>query len=694
MKKYLYLLFVSGGLSCTGLLVVPTTAQVAPDYQTTIFNNAVRFRAASAPISIRDFGQVQPHLFSGNFTVEFWAKVSPDFIASPQGLLHQPEGSISVGLISFCTNPECSETEDLPQISFQIHITNPENDSYYCFAPIPGYNEWFHVALVADHISTSPGEMHIFINGRKQPGSVRAPGLPEYIRLSDKPLIIGDGIRNLQLDELRMWNIPKLESGVQATMNEETSPYINGLVAYYDFNEPDGSGINRVVPNKSRGAGSPTSDSNGLFAARMGADQYGLGVYPEFRLGKTFVALQPGDWHDPIVWAEGEVPDASEVVTIDLAGSGDLVLPGPVYATSVVFKNGRIRTNDHTFTTSVPTAGSRQESYIITDGETGGYELREGGSTYCTMPVGNDSEYLPLKIRRGGSGHTFFATARVKPTGTAIPDAEAALNVPWELTAQTYVPDAPGGPFNVKFHWYESNEGAAFDRQRVYIANYHNGVWQKLGTGEAASDLGNGMYAIAVDVTEFSEFTGSSSESSLPVTLEHFRGSMEKNVPVLRWATTYESNSERFNVERSSNGRNWTTVGSVLAGRESTDYKEYQFADITPVTGIAPRYYRLKMVDSGGAFTYSTIIRIDQKPNEDQVLLVYPNAASDRVFISENYLPAITSVRFFTLTGTLVKEASPDVRGIRVSDLPEGMYLLRVIFSDGATAARRLLVKK
>ncbi len=565
MKKHVSLFCLAG---LVGSLTVSHTlsGQTTPDYNTGVFGNSVKFRAAGAPLSISQFGTTKEFFFGGTFTVEFWAKVTPDYASGSSQWIQQEDGSISVGLVNFCTDYTCTELAPLPNIIFSLFSEADDTGpgEFSCFAEIPAYNEWFHVALVCNqNFGDSPatnepgfGQMNIFING--YPAGIPLPAPPvNTVRYSDKPLLIGHHARNFFIDELRLWEIAKLGTGIRARMNQETETNASGLVAYYSFNAPAtpaGSGAGKTFPNLSTGAGSPGSDLNGS----MGANPFGFSIYPEFRQDRTFIATSGGDWNDPAIWGDGSqgIPDADETVTIDLPSAYDeIVLRGPLYANSIVFKNGRILTNGFMLNTYTVTAGASRYSYIVTDngddlGE-GMYRISEAGWTYALLPIGNAQDYLPIKIRNGGSGnsgYTFYAEARVKDLMTSIIEPDAALDVPWELKAGV-LSEGVQIDYQVKFHWYAHNEGRDFDRNQVYIANYHDGYWRRLGTGAPAEEAGDNLYAAAVMVREFSEFTGTSSEDvPLPVGLMKLRAAYEGKIPVLSWSTTFEANSDRFEV--------------------------------------------------------------------------------------------------------------------------------------------------
>jgi hypothetical protein len=102
------------------------------------------------------------------------------------------------------------------------------------------------------------------------------------------------------------------------------------------------------------------------------------------------------------------------------------------------------------------------------------------------------------------------------------------------------------------------------------------------------------------------------SEFPLPVFLLSFSAKVasvsEVEKVVCNWKTVNEENSSYFQVERSSNGRNFITIGKLNAHGNSSSVIGYSYTDETPLAGLS--YYRLKMVDLDGSVNYSSIVTI------------------------------------------------------------------------------------
>ncbi|MET0636101.1 MAG: T9SS type A sorting domain-containing protein [Chitinophagaceae bacterium] len=95
---------------------------------------------------------------------------------------------------------------------------------------------------------------------------------------------------------------------------------------------------------------------------------------------------------------------------------------------------------------------------------------------------------------------------------------------------------------------------------------------------------------------------------ALPVTLNSFSGSISGCSVSLAWSTTMESNSSRFEIERTSFGSTITymKIGTVTAAGTSSSLINYSFTDNYPNNGS--NFYRLRMVDIDGRYKYSSTV--------------------------------------------------------------------------------------
>ena len=100
-----------------------------------------------------------------------------------------------------------------------------------------------------------------------------------------------------------------------------------------------------------------------------------------------------------------------------------------------------------------------------------------------------------------------------------------------------------------------------------------------------------------------------------PVHLLTFTAQLKESNALLNWQVENELNFDRYQIERSRNGKDFTSIGTVKA----TNKKEYSYTDnvsrelavLSNQNSQLPThnslYYRLKLIDRDGSFTYSPI---------------------------------------------------------------------------------------
>ena len=126
----------------------------------------------------------------------------------------------------------------------------------------------------------------------------------------------------------------------------------------------------------------------------------------------------------------------------------------------------------------------------------------------------------------------------------------------------------------------------------------------------AGLNVGLIYYSLAPDLGAF-EFI----PLPVQVTLTAFTAAEKTGKTLLQWATVTEINSSHFEVERSNDARNYESIGTVNARRNSNTRIDYQLTDYYPSLGV--NYYRLKIADKNGQYEYSKIVSINFRNNDN-----------------------------------------------------------------------------
>ncbi|RYY91454.1 MAG: hypothetical protein EOO11_22685 [Chitinophagaceae bacterium] len=113
----------------------------------------------------------------------------------------------------------------------------------------------------------------------------------------------------------------------------------------------------------------------------------------------------------------------------------------------------------------------------------------------------------------------------------------------------------------------------------------------------------------AAGVTGSSATYRVSFDQALPVTIVGFSGEKRNGTAALAWTAVNEQSFRGYGVERSSDGRNFTEAGFVN-GRGSGGTQEYTYNDDLSALSGPYVYYRLRLVDVSGTFSYSSVLRL------------------------------------------------------------------------------------
>ncbi|KAA6440866.1 T9SS type A sorting domain-containing protein [Dyadobacter flavalbus] len=179
------------------------------------------------------------------------------------------------------------------------------------------------------------------------------------------------------------------------------------------------------------------------------------------------------------------------------------------------------------------------------------------------------------------------------------------------------------------------------------------------------------------------------SEDPQPVTLVQFNVQKEGQHALLHWETSNEFNSERFDVQKSVDGKHWITFETVEAKGESKELSIYSAIDKEPYEG--ENLYRLHMIDKDGTNTYSKVRTLKFKFASS--ISVYPNPVSD--FLNIDEWSTISKVSAVTADGRIVYNSGlQSIKTIDVRDWQSGIYILKIVKKDGSSSAQKVLVTK
>jgi hypothetical protein len=200
-------------------------------------------------------------------------------------------------------------------------------------------------------------------------------------------------------------------------------------------------------------------------------------------------------------------------------------------------------------------------------------------------------------------------------------------------------------------------------------------------------------------ISGFSEFWlhGSAYNAPLPIKLLSFTAAAKGAHVQLDWVTATEINNDYFNIERSPDAINFTSISTINGTGNSTQTLSYSIIDDTPLVGIS--YYRLKQTDFNGETSYSNIEAIEFIKMNDFEIYPNPNNGEDFSFQINNNNAEVLVVVYDMLGKEMyskvivIDENGKDVYAIDPSrKLNPGVYLI-IATSSNKIYKKRLIVK-
>jgi hypothetical protein len=167
----------------------------------------------------------------------------------------------------------------------------------------------------------------------------------------------------------------------------------------------------------------------------------------------------------------------------------------------------------------------------------------------------------------------------------------------------------------------------------------------------------------------------------LPIDLLSFTATNKGSHVKLNWVTASETNNNYFNVERSSDRINFTSISKIHGAGNSTQILSYSAVDDIPFKGWS--YYRLKQTDYNGEISYSNLEAV--KSNNDFIFDIYPNPFSgETTFYSTEELKDARLI-IYNSHGQVViqiKNISRQKVTLNCENLSSGLYYINLL-QDG-----------
>ncbi|OGU82228.1 MAG: hypothetical protein A2W11_10630, partial [Ignavibacteria bacterium RBG_16_35_7] len=186
----------------------------------------------------------------------------------------------------------------------------------------------------------------------------------------------------------------------------------------------------------------------------------------------------------------------------------------------------------------------------------------------------------------------------------------------------------------------------------------------------------------------------------VPVELTSFTASANGKEVTLNWSTATELNNLGFEIQRSTEGKEFFTVGFVSGYGTTTELQNYSYADKNLNNG--KYYYRLKQVDYDGSYEYSDVVEVEWRAFNSYLLEQnYPNPFNPTTTIgfgiqnkSNVKITVLNSIgEEVAVVLNEEREAGYHQVEFNAENLPSGVYFYQINSGEFIQTKKMLLLK-
>jgi hypothetical protein len=186
----------------------------------------------------------------------------------------------------------------------------------------------------------------------------------------------------------------------------------------------------------------------------------------------------------------------------------------------------------------------------------------------------------------------------------------------------------------------------------------------------------------------FDNFANGGSAAALPAKLDNFEAANDGSGVKLSWKAAEESGVVSYEVQRSTNGVSFQTIGVIPAESK----KSYTYLDVLPTS--SSNFYRLRIVDVDQSAKLSHIVSVKSKVSK--AIEAYPNPVRDRMIVQHPKAVTGTRLQIVNLTGQVVRDlqvpTNAVVTPVDVTGLSNGTYY--IVFRSGSESFSQRITKQ
>lgn len=228
---------------------------------------------------------------------------------------------------------------------------------------------------------------------------------------------------------------------------------------------------------------------------------------------------------------------------------------------------------------------------------------------------------------------------------------------------------------------------------KIYLRGSNS---SQFGWSALASASGETVNPVTGDIWSVSVSADATELIPLASTGVILTGALNGNDVSLNWKTLTEANTKSFEIERSTDGINYVKVGEKTAAGNSVS--EISYSSVDPNMNVPVYYYRLKMLDFDGRFSYSNVVIV--RKSMIKGIKTFPNPATDHVNIEFSNAKGSYNVALVNQLGQQVYSKKVDINNtvqyvrIERGTIPAGMYHVSIHDNNtGEVQSEKVLIK-
>lgn len=405
-----------------------------------------------------------------------------------------------------------------------------------------------------------------------------------------------------------------------------------------------------------------------------------------------WISTTSNDWNVGSNWSYGTIPLEGTGIIISPDATHNLKLDQNRNVKWVDFSGADLLVETGDFVLSLDTVVHYDsKNYIKTNGS-GGVSIALNSGKGFEFPVGL-STYNPVEIINNTTSRDSFKVSVIDEVkGQGKSGRALGQNVPhvsrtWFISKNSGSSNSGNG---VDMNFFFDNNQKRGNIQSLRLFHFDNNLgWDPQSGGQenslsTAKGGGTGprrMFAYTNYKGTFSPFALGDDAQLLPVEFLSFTVTHSQTIAhaaQLDWSTSAEVNNSHFEVEWSTNGKDWILIGSVNGNGSVNDISYYQFVHANTAQ---LNYYRLKQVDFDGNIKYSPIRSLlFNDINPIPYAILYPNP-SDNLFYLKLIGASQANYQIFDMAGRIVLHGSFN-EIIEFEGLKSGVYQVKIDFGN------------